>query len=101
MKKQKRKIPGGEKRSGQERRKGIEKRVLGDRRKAIDRRLEAEKKKAKKPKAAAPVKTFTEKKQSTKLLDKNLARFDKTCICQLCGSKEDPRPIFGFLFYPL
>jgi len=67
--KQKRKIPGGEKRSGQERRKGIEKRVLADRRKAIDRRLEAEKKKAKKPKAAAPVKTFTEKKQTTKLLE--------------------------------
>ena len=67
--KQKRKISGGEKRSGQERRKGIEKRVLADRRKAIDRRLEAEKKKAKKPKAAAPVKTFIEKKQSTKLLE--------------------------------
>ena len=67
--KQKRKISGGEKRSGQERRKGIEKRVLADRRKAIDRRLEAEKKKAKKPKAAAPVKTFTEKKQSTRLLE--------------------------------
>jgi len=67
--KQKRKITGGEKRSGQERRKGIEKRVLADRRKAIDRRLEAEKKKAKKPKAAAPVKTFIEKKQSTKLLE--------------------------------
>jgi len=67
--KQKRKIAGGEKRSGQERRKGIDKRVLADRRKAIDRRLEAEKKKAKKPKAAAPVKTFTEKKQTTKLLE--------------------------------
>ena len=67
--KQKRKISGGEKRSGQERRKGIEKRVLADRRKAIDRRLEAEKKKAKKPKAAEPVKTYIEKKQSTKLLE--------------------------------
>ncbi|MFL3045376.1 MAG: helix-turn-helix domain-containing protein [Candidatus Neomarinimicrobiota bacterium] len=67
--KQKRKISGGEKRSGQERRKGIEKRVLADRRKAIDRRLEAEKKKIKKPKPAAPVKTFIEKKQSTKILE--------------------------------
>ena len=55
--------------SGQERRKGIEKRVLADRRKAIDRRLEAEKKKAKKPKAAAPVKTVIDKKESTKLLE--------------------------------